>query len=126
MQQVDTTNVQIGILASENKLLKGELIKQKHKIDEIQTSPDNLSQLIIGVSLLRDFYSNDQTKLMIPSLSGAKLCFIEKQTEDLWPKQKNVSAMSILLLDRTAVQFQIPVQTLYLKMPLRFLKLPLK
>ena len=44
VQQVDTTNIQIGILASENKLLKDELIKQKHKIDEPQTSPDNLPQ----------------------------------------------------------------------------------
>ena len=71
VQQLEDNNRLVATLNTENALLKEEL--KKKQAGNAHGASVNKPSLLIGDSLVRDIHSDDQSKLMIRTLPGAKL-----------------------------------------------------
>ena len=97
LQQTDNNNTLLGTLVSQNDILKN-IIKNGGCNSVNQTSVINVTppDLLIGDSILRDFHSTDQKKLMIRSFSGAKLNDIKSKLDLFAHDKKKFSTISIV------------------------------
>ena len=90
VKQLETRNLLLDSLQAENQLLKDELRNKQTQKESLLPENKTIRKpvLIIGDSLVRNFQSNDQTRLIIRTLPGAKLSTIKENLE-LFAKKNN-------------------------------------
>ena len=103
VKQLETRNLLLDSLQAENQLLKDELRNKQTQKESLLPENKTIRKpvLIIGDSLIRNFQSNDQTRLIIRTLPGAKLSTIKDNLELL--AKKNNSYCKIYIVGGTNI-----------------------
>ena len=104
VKQLESQNTTLNILNTENALLKDELQKyMKPTKPALTTSSPSTSsptdpdpELVIGDSLVRDLHSDNQQKLKIRTLPGAKLNVVKENITKLARNGNKFSVINIV------------------------------
>ena len=111
LQQLQNKSTIITTLSTENSLFKDEIRRVNTQNQKTPASSVNHPVLVIGDSTLRDFHSSDQSKVMIRSFSGARLCVIKDKISAFAQDRKYFSEIFIVAGTNDCSQQQLNTDT---------------